>query len=237
MAQTYQCRLVGDGGRITVSALTAIDPGEVVIENGLFCFSPIGIAAGYDGTLLCGIAGPIVAVVKASGAIALGDAVYWDDDGDPYGGSAGTGAATTTATNNTAMGICVSAAGASDEFVLVALSPSRVTQGALENAITDPGNTAKAIPVTASGNCQLVSTGSDTRTLAAPSFAGQMLLLTHKTDGGSCVVTCATTVNETGNNTITFTNAGDSCLLHGTYDGTNLRWRCTSVDGAALSTV
>jgi len=102
--------------------------------------------------------------------------------------------------------------------------------------ITDPGN-AGALPVTASGYCALVTGGAETRTLAAPSFIGQELLLYMKTDQGDCVVTCATTINETGNNTITFANTGEAIRLTAVEEGSTLRWRCAVADGAALSTV
>lgn len=103
--------------------------------------------------------------------------------------------------------------------------------------ITDPGDAA-AIPVTASGYCALVTAaGAETRTLAAPSFIGQELLLYFKTDNGDCVVTCATTINEAGNNTITFANTGDAIKLTAVEEGSNIRWRCAVADGAALATV
>ena len=58
-----------------------------------------------------------------------------------------------------------------------------------------------------------------------------------KTDGGDAVVTCATTVNQTGNNTITLNDAGDAVRLVAKQNGANLRWSVVSNDGATLSTV
>ena len=104
------------------------------------------------------------------------------------------------------------------------------------DAIADPGN-AGAIPVTKSGYCPLVTAGAETRTLAAPDFIGQELLLYLKTDGGDCVVTCTTTINETGNNTITFDNTGEAISLLAVEEGANLRWRCAVADGARPTTV
>lgn len=103
-------------------------------------------------------------------------------------------------------------------------------------AITDPGD-AGAIPVTASGYVPLVTGAGETRTLAAPSFISQEIVLYMKTDGGNCVVTCATTINETGNNTITFANTGEAVRLYAVEEGATLRWRMATADGAALSTV
>lgn len=102
--------------------------------------------------------------------------------------------------------------------------------------IADPGN-AGAISVTNSGYCPLVSAGAETRTLAAPSFVGQRIVISMKTDGGDIVVTCATTFNEAGNNTATFDNTGETLILTAVEEGATLRWRGTVADGAALTTV
>jgi len=103
-------------------------------------------------------------------------------------------------------------------------------------AIADPGASG-AIPVTGTGYVPLVTAGAETRTLAAPGVIGAFLLLYMKTDGGNCVVTCATTFNETGNNTLTFANTGEACLLVSVEEGSNKRWRSVFVDGCALTTV
>ena len=67
-------------------------------------------------------------------------------------------------------------------------SVSNTIHNELSSVIADPGN-AGAITVTESGHCPIVTTGAETRTLAAPSYAGQLLSLAMKTDGGDCVVT------------------------------------------------
>jgi hypothetical protein len=108
--------------------------------------------------------------------------------------------------------------------------------GVSRRAITDPGN-AGAIPVTYSGYCPIVTAGAETRTLAAPSHAGQELLLYMKTDGGNAVITAAAAINAAGNNTITFADVTDSLLLRAVESGGSLVWRVVSSDGAALSTV
>jgi len=114
---------------------------------------------------------------------------------------------------------------------------ARNNKGSLvDGKIADPGN-AEAIPVVKSGWVPLVTAGAETRTLAAPSLVGQELTLYCKTFVGNCVVTCATTVNEAGNNTITFSATGQACCLYAVEEGSNLRWRLASVDGATLSTV
>ncbi|MGE4193083.1 MAG: DUF2190 family protein [Pseudodesulfovibrio sp.] len=62
------------------------------------------------------------ALPKATGAITQGAAVYYDADGDPLGGTAGTGALTTTATDNTLAGYAAKAAAEADTTVELALN-------------------------------------------------------------------------------------------------------------------
>lgn len=117
----------------------------------------------------------------------------------------------------------------------VALSSTFSRKGSV--AITDPGD-AGAIPVTVSGYCLLVTGGAETRTLAAPGAYGQVIDLFFKTDGGDCVVTVASPVNQTGNNTLTFADGGDHIRLVAGDDGAGTKeWRVVCNDGVALSTV
>lgn len=103
-------------------------------------------------------------------------------------------------------------------------------------AVADPGASG-AIAVTKGGVCRLVTAGAETRTLAIPTFLGQELTLQMKTDGGDCVVTSAQAVNQTGNNTLTFNDAGDMIKLIAIDVGGALRWRVVANDGVGLSTV
>jgi len=100
--------------------------------------------------------------------------------------------------------------------------------------LTDPGN-AGAIPVTSSGSVPIVTAGAETRTLAIPSAINQILTLYMKTDGGDCVVTVASAINQAGNTHITLNDAGDSITLRGIHNGTALCWRVMANDGTSLS--
>ena len=113
-----------------------------------------------------------------------------------------------------------------------------VDRESAQQAITDPGD-AGAIPVTKSGVCALTSgAGGETRTLAAPTYIGQRLMLCHDTDGGGAIaLTVAAAFNEAGNNTLTFDDAGESALLMGITIGGTLTWKATALDGATPSTV
>ena len=87
------------------------------------------------------------------------------------------------------------------------------------------------------GVCNLKSAGAETRTLAAPSREGHIVTLGFDTDGGDCVVTVATAINQTGNNTLTFADAGDEITLRAIRKANIPVWRVASNDGVALSTV
>ena len=104
--------------------------------------------------------------------------------------------------------------------------------------VADPGD-AGDIPVTTSGVVALttVEVGGETRTIAAPTFAGQRLTLSLDVDGGDCVVTVASAVNMTGNNTLTLDNAGETIELAAVTVGGALAWRVAFNDGVGLTTV
>jgi predicted RecA/RadA family phage recombinase len=237
MAQAFQARFIQEGGSIDYTPSSAVVAGQVVVLGSMIGVAKTAIAANALGAL--GVKG-IFDVVKANEQQALGAALYWDADGNPYGGTAGTGCATTTSSGNTFIGFAQALAGATDETVRVLwsgpLALTNTVHNALTAEITDPG-AAGAIPVTDSGHVDLVTAAAETRTLAAPTYVGQLLLISLKTDGGDCVITCATTVNQTGNNTITLGDAGDAILLVAKANGANKRWSVVSNDGCALATV
>ena len=228
-----QARFIHTGNAIDYTPGAAVSAGNVIVLGNSIAVAKLDIAADCLGALATR---GVYDGVKATGAINLGDAVYWDADGDPVGGVAGSGAFTTTAAGNIYAGRAVAAALEADTTVRFELRETDILNAGLSNAITDPGD-AGAIGVTRSGTCPLVTADAETRTLAIPSFAGQQLNLGFKTDGGDCVVTVASGVNVTGNNTLTFDNAGEHILLAAIEVGAALAWRVLANDGVGLSTV
>jgi len=103
-------------------------------------------------------------------------------------------------------------------------------------AITDPA-AAGAIPVTKSGSVAITTVGAETRTLAIPALAGITLALSLDVDGGDCVITAAAAINQTGNNTITLNDAGDTIVLTAVQKAGALVWRVVVNDGCTLATV
>lgn len=237
MAQTYQARFIQEAQAIDYTPSSAVAAGQVVVQGSMIGVAKTPIAANVLGALA--VRG-IFDVVKANEQITLGAALYWDADGNPYNGTAGSGCATTTATDNTFIGFAQVAAGATDEVVRVLWNGPVAVANTVHNALTaliaDPGN-AGAIPVSDSGHVEIVTAAAETRTLAAPTYLGQLLLVSLKTDGGDCVIAVATLINQTGNNRLTLNDAGDAVLLAAKSSGANIRWSVVSNDGATLSTV
>lgn len=225
-----QATLVQNPGAIDHTPSSAVTAGDVVVTGKRVEIARTDIAADRQGALHNE---GVYDVVKVTGAIAVGVDVFWDADGDPVGGTAGTGAATTEPLGRW-IGRSTKAAGSSDTVVRVCFA--QAPPEPLEPEITDPGD-AGAIPVDRSGNVQIVTAGAETRTLAAPTYVGQQLLISMETDGGDCVIECATTVNQTGNNRLTLADAGDACTLVAKKNGANIRWSVGHNDGVALSTV
>lgn len=103
--------------------------------------------------------------------------------------------------------------------------------------IPDPGN-AGAIDVSRSGICELTTAAAETRTMADPVFRGQQIDLVMVVDAGDCVITTASPMNQTGNNTITLNDVGDFVRLVGKYNATDgWEWQEIQSDGGSLSSV
>lgn len=103
-------------------------------------------------------------------------------------------------------------------------------------AVADPGD-AGAIPVTRNGAVALTTTAAQTRTLAGPPAVGRILAITLSVDGGDCVITTASAVDQTGRNTITMGDAGDTIVLMGVQVGEAKAWRVLLNAGCVLGTV
>ena len=129
MARNYQAQFIQEGQSIDYTPSAAVAAGQVVVQGSMIGVAKTPIAASVLGALA--VRG-IFDVVKANEQQALGAALYWDADGNPYNGTAGTGCATTTSGGNTFIGFAQAAAEATDETVRVLWSgrwrsPTRCT--------------------------------------------------------------------------------------------------------------
>lgn len=216
-------RFVQEGRRIDYTPGVDLNAGHVVVADGLMLITALDIATGVLGAAAVEGVFDFPKTTGVGTALSLGQTLYWN---------ATSGVATAEHAGGTrpAIGPCVAAAADGDAVVRAKLIQRAPVPPAV---IADPGD-AGALPVAGSGVVGLVSADAETRTLADPSFAGQELTLAFKTDGGDVVVTAATAVNQTGNNTVTFADAGDAVVLQAVPLGDGLVWRVVVNDGAAL---
>lgn len=110
----------------------------VVLGSRIVAVAPIAIASGVLGALkLKGV----VKMPKKTGAIAVGAPVYWNPTGDPNTGTADTGAAEATPTEtNYPAGPAVLAAGSSDDYVYVSLTPGYLDRGTVNSSVAATGS-------------------------------------------------------------------------------------------------
>jgi predicted RecA/RadA family phage recombinase len=208
----------------------AVSAGDVILANGVLGIAHSDIAAGVLGALSYANGNAVYTFVKDASTFAVNDVAYWDNSAKK---------ATSTSSGNTFLGICKTAAatgvGSVDiQFMTISSAASFIDP--LTSQITDPGASG-AIPVTQSGYVEIVTAGAETRTMLAPTFVGQRMLLMFTTKVGNCVITVASTVNLAGNNTITFSTVGQAILLVAVYYSGALKWKAVAVDGSLLSTV
>ena len=219
---------VQDDGAIDYTPGSAVAAGQVVVQGDLIGVARTPIAANVLGSLAIEGIFDFPKSTAGGSALAAGATVYWD---------ATNSVATATSTGNKQLGKVVAAAADADATVRVNLdSMAAAATNPVSANIADPGN-GLAIPVTASGKVELVPAGAATRTLAGPTFIGQQLLLSMKTDGGDCVVTVADPHVDGTNNTLTFNDVGDTLLLVGGISGAGFVWRLAWNVGATLSHV
>lgn len=219
---------VHDGDSIDYTPTTAVAAGAVIVLGDLVGVSRTPIAANALGALsVVGVFDFPKATTGGSGLTA-GTTVFWD---------ATNSVATATSTGNKQLGKVVKAAADADTTVRVRLdSMAAAATNPVAANIADPGN-GQAIPVTASGHVDIVTAAAETRSLAVPTFAGQEILLSMKTDGGDCVVTVADPHIDGTNNTITLNDAGDAVKLSAGVSGAGFVWRLAFNVGATLSHV
>ncbi len=96
-----------------------VSTGQFLLIGALAAVALTDIADGETGA--CQTEG-VFELPKATGAINQGAQLYWDADGDPVGGVAGSGALTTTPTDNTPVGKAWADAASGDAKVKIKIN-------------------------------------------------------------------------------------------------------------------
>jgi len=110
---------VEKGKTIDYTAGADIASGQFVMVGALAAVAITAIASGATGAL---DTSQVFDLPKGAEAITQGAKLYWDADGDPVGGVAGSGCLTTTATDNDYAGIAWAAADAGAALVPLKLN-------------------------------------------------------------------------------------------------------------------
>ncbi|WP_428558577.1 MAG: DUF2190 family protein [Solidesulfovibrio sp. DCME] len=137
---------IQSGDRLKFSISEAVASGQPVVVGTRVGVACGDIAAGDSGILeMKGV----FSLPKKTGAITQGQPVYFDADGDPLGGTAGTGAVTTVASGNTPAGFAFEAAAETDTTIRVCLGLVHNTPVAHQ---ADLANDANGTAIAASVN-------------------------------------------------------------------------------------
>lgn len=107
MAQT-PCVYRQDGDSLDYTPGSAVLAGTVVLKGNLVTIVPADIGAADKGAARTR---GVFNVPKDNSDVSDGDVLYWDADGDPVGGTAGSGCFTKTSTSNKFAGHAIEAAG------------------------------------------------------------------------------------------------------------------------------
>ena len=98
--------------------------------------------------------------------------------------------------------------------------------------IPDPGDTNTITVNVSPAYVELVTAAAETRTLADPTAGGQELVLTLKTDGGTCTITASSAYDQSGSTSLTFDDVNDSVRFYSITDGSGtFAWRVAGSDG------
>jgi len=101
--------------------------------------------------------------------------------------------------------------------------------------VADPGN-GNAIPVTGNASVDIQTGAAETNTMAIPTFAGQIIVMTCSVYAvGDRVVTVAGGLNVAGATTITLSAAGQSVALIATTVAGGFVWRVLMNSDAAIA--
>lgn len=182
MAQT-PCTYKQLGDTIDYTPGSAVAAGTVyVIGTTIVTIVPVAIAATDKGaTATRGVFN----VPKDNSDVAAGNALYWDDNGSPYGGTALSGAFTKTSTGNVFAGIALEAAGATTGDVDMLL---RSIDGTVPGSYTPMTAATVVVGGTAQANANAIATGftavtgaNDTAAIVLPTAAAGLVCFVKNT--------------------------------------------------------
>jgi predicted RecA/RadA family phage recombinase len=193
-----QAKFIQEGTYMDHTPVGAVAAGAVVVIGSIIGIAVRAIAAGVKGALA--VAG-VFDIVQKGAIIPDGADVYWDADGDPYGGTAGTGAATTASEGNTYIGKAWGVTTATSSTVRVILGPDKAvgrlyasvaastahanstTETLLDKNFSIPAGTLKAGDILKIRACGIATATNSTDTLTAVLYLGGLAGIALATTG------------------------------------------------------
>lgn len=215
--QLFQARTYKPGQQIEYTPVADVAAGDVIVIGSLVCYSCEDIEAGALGNLET--AGAIQGVA-ANEAWTQGADVFWDADGNPYGGTAGSGCFTVVASGNVRAGYARKARGATEPTGVIQLtSTSRPNVLPVQTVAAAGTNQATAAALIEGFN--LVTGPDDTKGVVLPAAAAGKQVIIKVGDGADLKVWPATgdAINALGaNNSMTVVD--DVCFTLIALDST-----------------
>ena len=103
--------------------------------------------------------------------------------------------------------------------------------------IADPGDAGTIVVDRWGAFVRIVTTGVQTRIVAQPTSAGQLLGVGLKTDGGTCTVTVTGGYDQAGTTEFALADVGDFVVLYSVSSGSSYYWRVLNSEGVALELI
>lgn len=206
-----------EGESIDYTPAAAVTAGDVVVvSDDLIGIATRDIAANKLGSL--SVSG-VFDVPKITGAIALGDKVYWDADASPVSGDASSGAASLAA-GGSYLGVCISAALSGDARVRVLKQPQARMNIRTETVAATGSAQGDAAAINAYA-FTLVSGADDTKGVKLPAAAAGRWAIVKVGDGADLKVYPSTgdAINALSANAA-ITVVDDVCFAFIAYDAT-----------------
>lgn len=177
MAQT-PVKFIAEGDKIDYTAGADATAGDVITGGAL-----VGVttsAIDYSESTLAALAVEgVFDFPQAAEIITLGQDVYWDADGSPYGGTASSGAATATADGNDYLGVALATTTATTSYVRV----KRILRPKLA-----PPRFKTSLVNAAGGNIATAGQCYEGINILAASDNSKGVILPSCKDGAMCVV-------------------------------------------------
>jgi len=148
----------------------AITAGTPTLIGGDIVGIPQGDIAATNGTGAMQVKG-IAKIVATTAVGNIGDPVWWDSDGDPYGGTSGSGAATTLGyAGNFFVGYLTKAKGATDTHAFVMLNEECAGKPAFKNRLHESAGGA-TLTLDIEDNGKVIWAVADNSVITLPAVA------------------------------------------------------------------